>query len=66
MSVCVKKSIYVFYVEEEKIELTVLFRSVADKCSAPFSPIWLSERLSVFSVYIKKSICVFYGEEEKI
>ena len=40
VSVCVKKSICVFCVEEEKIRLTVLFRSAEDKCSAPFSPIW--------------------------
>ena len=39
LSVCVKKSICVFCVEGEKIQLTVLFRSAADKCSAASSPI---------------------------
>ena len=60
MSVCVKKSIYV---EEEKIRLTVLFRSAADKSSAPLSPILFHQRSSVLSVCVKMSICV---EEEKI
>ena len=44
VSVCVKKSICVFCVEEEKIRLTVLFRSAEDKCSAPLSPIWFEFR----------------------
>ena len=39
VSVYAKKSICVFCVEEEKIRLTVLFRSAADKCSAPLSSI---------------------------
>ena len=60
LSVCVKKLIYV---EEEKIRLTVLFRSAADKCSAPLSPILFNPRSSVLSVCVKKSICV---KEEKI
>ena len=59
LSVCVKRSICIFCVEEEKIQLTVLFRSTADKCSAPLSPISLSLRLSVLSVCVKKSIYVF-------
>ena len=66
MSVCVSKSIYVFCVEEEKIRLTVLFRSVADKCSAPLSPILLFQRFNSLSVCVKRSICVFCLEEEKI
>ena len=65
-SVCMKKSICVFSVEEEKIGLTVLFRSVADKCSAPSSPIRFCPRICVFSVCMKKSICVFCVEEAKI
>ena len=65
LSVCMKNSITVFCVEEEKIRLTVLFRSAADKCSAPGSPISLNWRLSVLSVCVKKSICVFCVEAEK-
>ena len=49
--------------EEEKIRLTVLFRSAADKYSAPLSPILFHPRSSVLSVCVKKSICV---KEEKI
>ena len=52
--------------EEEKIQLTVLFRSAAEKCSAPLSPIWLFQRFNWVSVCVKKSICVFCVEEEKI
>ena len=61
-----KKSICVFCVEEEKIRLTVLFRSAADKCSAPLSSIWFELRCNLVSVCMKKSICVFCVEEEKI
>ena len=66
LSVYVKKSISVSCVEEEKIWLTVLFRSAADKCSAPLSPIWFKLRLNLVSVCVKKSICVSCVEEEKI
>ena len=61
-----KKSICVFYVEQEKIRLTVLFRSAADKCSTPLSPIRFDVRSNMVSVYEKKSICVFCVGEEKI
>ena len=48
-----------------KIRLTVLFRSAAEKCSAPLSPIWFHPRQSSVSVCVKKSIYVFCVEEEK-
>ena len=54
LSVCVKKSICVFCVEEEKIRLTLLSRSAADKCSAPFSPISFEERFNSVSVCVKR------------
>ena len=44
LSVCVKKSICVFYVEEEKIRLIVLFPSAADKSSAHLSPMSYASR----------------------
>ena len=66
LSVCVRKSICVFSGEQEKIRLTVLFRSAAEKYSAPFSPISFQERFNSVSVCVKKSLCVFCVEEEKI
>ena len=61
-----KKSICFFCLEEVKIGLTVLFRSAADKCSAPLSPISFNPRYNLVSVCVKKSIFIFCVEEEKI
>ena len=65
LSVCVKTSICDFWVEEEKIRFTVLFRSAADKCSAPLSPIRFPKRSSVLSVCVKKSIWVVGSKKRK-
>ena len=60
-----KKSICVFCVEEEKIRLTVLFRSAADKCSAPFSPISLNSRLECVECLCEKvDLCVLCRRRE--
>ena len=65
LSVCVKKSICILCVEEEKIRLTVLFRSAADKCSAPFSPILFQERFNSVSVCVKKiDVCLLCRRRE--
>ena len=49
-----KKSIWFFCVEEVKIGLTVLFRSVADKCSASLSLIRFDVRSKMVSVCVKR------------
>ena len=60
-----KKSICVFCVEEEKIRLTVLFRSAADKCSAPLSPILFQKRFNSLSVSVKSQCVSFILKKRK-
>ena len=64
MSVCVKKQICLYRVDEKRVRVTVFVRNASARCCAPIGPIWLAQRSSVMSVCVKKQIYL-YGVDEK-
>ena len=65
LSVCVKKSICVFCVEEEQIRLTLFSRNASDRSFAPLSLIWfLVEMECVECLCEKVDLCLLGGRRE--